>query len=243
MATNIFSDQENEPNAPDVSNITLETLVGDDQKYKTADELAKAYVHADAHIENTKAKLAQLEAENKVLKELDESRRNKVEPPKAPDGQRQDDPPVVRQPDPKDDKDLSTLIREELDRSKEQDKFASNVNAVSEKLSVYYGGPKEAQKAVAAKAQELKVSTEWLMDVAGRSPAAFYGTLGIDQRSVNTPSSTGDVNTVAFGADKNRKNFRYYEEIRKTTPKTYYSAQMRKEMFEEASKQGDKFYT
>lgn len=241
--SNIFSNQENNDDQTiDTSSITLETLVGDTQKYKTPDDLAKAYVHADSFIEQAKARLAELEAENKVLKDLKEK---KVEPQqKAPDPVENNDHLAQRQPEPKvEDKDLSTLVREELNRTKEEERFAENVNSVSEKLASYYGGAKEAQKAVAEKAKELKVSTEWLMDVAGRSPAAFYGTIGIDSRSINTPASQGDVNTAAFGQDRNRRNFRYFEEIRKNDPKTYYSAQMRKEMFEEARKQGDKFYT
>lgn len=239
MADNVFSPEDNPTDDLDTSNITLETLVGETQKYKTPDDLAKAYAHADAAIAAMKAEKIRLEAENRVLKELDQTRNKKPN-----DDSGNDDPPVNTPPEPKiEDKDLSTLVAEELKKSKEQDKFADNVNAVSDKLASFYGNAREAQKAVNTKAQELNVSVEWLMDVAGRSPVAFYNTLGIDQRSFNTPASAGDVNTAALNRDGNRKNFNYYEEIRKTDPKLYFSAPLRKEMFEQARQQGEKFYT
>jgi hypothetical protein len=229
----------------DTSNITLDTLVGDGQKYKTPDDLAKAYVHSDAFIEKMKEKVVQIEAENKVLRDLKEAQNNnQVEPPKAPNDDSGNEPPRNQRPEGNEEqKDLSALVREELDRQKKETSFSENVNNVSEKLASFYGGEKQARDAVHKKAAELKVSTEWLMDIAGRSPVAFYSTLGIDQQSFSTPNATSDVNTAAFNKDRSRRNFAYWEELRKTNPKTYYSAQMRKDMFNDAREQGDKFYT
>lgn len=239
----IFNNDDN-TNEVDVSDVTLDTLVGDGQKYKTPDELAKAYANADAYISTTKEKVAELEAKNKVLEDLMKAReKTPVEPPKAPDGSKQEDPPANHGQNKNEEKDLSTLIQEELERTNKEKTFADNVNSVSEKLSNYFGGEREAKNAIAKKAKDLNVSTEWLMDIAGRSPAAFYSTVGLDSKSLSTPASVGDVNTAAFSRDSSRKNFRYYEEIRKTNPKLYYSQNVQRELFASAREQGERFYT
>jgi hypothetical protein len=232
-------------NEVDLSSVTAETLVGENQKYKTVDDLAKAYANADHFIGKTKAEIAEAKAEIKVLKDLLESKNKPVEPPKAPaTDSGQQNPPVNPGPDENDkNKDLSALVAEELERQNSQKTFADNVNTVSEKLASFYGGEREAKEAIARKSKELNVSTEWLMDIAGRSPNAFYNTIGLDQKSFTTPGASGDVNTAALGRDGNRKNFKYFEEIRKTNPKLYYSAQTQREMFNSARELGDKFYT
>lgn len=241
---NIFDDTpSNEPEI-NVDDITLDVLVGEDRKYKSPDELAKAYAHAEAFIAAQKADKIRLEAENKVLKDLTETPRNPpVEPSKAPDGQNHDDPAAEPNRENEEKKDLSALIKEELDRAKQETSFADNVNAVSEKLASYYGDSRKAQEAIAKKAQELNVSTKWLMDIAGTTPSAFYGIVGIDAKSLSTPVSEGDVNTAAFGRQTNKKGFRYYEEIRKNEPKRYWSSEIQREMYAQARQLGEAFYT
>lgn len=244
----IFSNktiEENDNENKSEAQITFEALVGEEQKYKTPDDLAKAYGHADAHISKLEREMAEMRAENKVLKDLAETPKKKQE----------DDNLRSQEPDPADDPsanrnkvvdenvDLNSLIREELDKADKERSFSGNVNAVAEKLEKFYGSASAAQRAVAEKAKELNVGVDWLMDIAGKSPSAFYNTVGIDQRSFSTPSAGGDVNTQSFGRDANRKNFAYYENIRKTDPKLYYSAGLRKEMFAQAQAQGERFYS
>lgn len=243
----IFNPDSSEtPAEIDTSEITLDALVGEGQKYKTPDELAKAYAHADAHIAQLKAKEVEREARLKVLEDLAQSNRNSGEAPKqgdAPGTPRQLTPPVEDQPKNGEAQDLSALVAKELEKQNKEKAFASNVNSVSEKLVSYYGGEREAREALARRAKELEVSPDWLMDVAGRSPAAFYSTIGIDQRSTATPASQGNVSTAAFGKDASRRNFKYYEEIRKTNPKQYYSGPVQREILAAAREQGEKFYT
>ena len=245
MADNIFSKEPIvENNNNEEIKLSFEDLVGEGKKYADADELAKAYANADGFIQSSKAEKARLEAENKVLKDLAEARKqsNNEEQPKGkepnPAGER------PNEDEPKNQEDLTAKIAEMLEERDTQKAFTDNVNAVSEKLANFYGGGDKAQKAIQAKAAELKVDPSWLMDMAGRSPEAFYRTVGVDSKSFSTPNAnTGsDVNTAAMGNQANRRNFKYYEEIRKTNSKLYYSPQLQKELMKDARAQGDKFY-
>jgi hypothetical protein len=242
----IFS-TENSNETPSFDNLTVDALVGENQKYKTPDDLAKAYANADHRLAQLAKEQAEKDAELKVLREMLEQPHRKAKEPEDNQRSREPDPAdddlENRNPVVKDDKDFATQVREELERATKEKSFADNVNAVSEKLSNFYGGTAKAQEAIQRKAKELQVSPEWLMDVAGRSPAAFYSTVGIDQRSISTPTSESDVNTSAFGRDTNKKNFSYYENIRKTDPKLYYSKELQKEMFSTAREAGAKFYS
>jgi len=234
----IFGSEPIEPN-DDESTITLATLVGDGQKYKTPDELAKAYHNADAYIARTKQEKLELEAELKVLRDLAEARNKNPSPePAAPVT------PEPREPvAPRADVDISELVRQELSNADAEKRKADNINAAAEQMTKRFGSPSKANEAIRNKAQELGVSPEWLQDAAARSPTAFYATMGItpDSRSSSTPSYSAEVRLPS--GQSGQKNFRYFEDLRKSSPKTYHSADVQKQLFAARRELGDKFYT
>ena len=87
-----------------------------------------------------------------------------------------------------------------------------------------------------------------MLDVAGRSPSAFYNTVGFNTSvgaSQATPnSSQPDVNTSAFrNSNAGVRNNAYYEKIRKENPKLYYSTEIQKNLMADARKMGTDFFT
>lgn len=230
-----------DPIAPEDVNITLDTLVGDDRKYKTPDELAKAYAHAEPLIESQKAELARLAAENKVLKDLEDARlrgRNNPDPDPVNDRQQQPDPNHQK----RDDVDINKLVREELQNASEEKRKADNINAAAEVMNRHYGNPSKAQEAIAKRAEELGVSFEWLKEAASNSPKAFLASMGInpDARPNNTPGYRNEVNINHGG---NVKNFQYFDNLRKSDPKAYFGREIQKQMFDARRELGEKFYT
>lgn len=236
------------PTQIDLDSITLETLVGEGRKYADPNQLAKGYANADAHI----ARLEKEKIEFKVKADLLEAQLNTktsnvnnevANPPataeivKAPSDVTNDFKNV----------DISELVAKELGKITEQKSFADNVNSAAEKLTDIYGSPEQANSAVIKRAKELGVSTDWLMDAAGKSPAAFYATMGIANNS-GTPNISGsgyspERNTLSVGGSRgNQKNFVYYENIRKTNPNLYHSRATQSEMFTARKAQGDNFY-
>lgn len=235
----IFS---SEPIEQNQNEVTLDTLVGDDRKYKTPDELAKAYAHAEPMLEQLKAERARLEAENKVLKDLEEARRNGANPNEGvrdDGGNKQPDP----QPAPKiADVDINKLVREELQNASEEKRRTDNINSAAEAMNRHYGSAAKAQEAIARRAQELGVSFEWLKDAAAQSPKAFLASMGInpDARAQSTPGFSNEVNV---NPTSGKRDFRYWDEMRKKNPKAYYSREVQKQMFDARRELGDKFYT
>lgn len=241
---------------PDTSDITAEILVGEGRKYKTADDLAKAYANADAKIAADKEALATKEAENKVLKDLLEANQNK--PNDAPGDKlpvNKDDSrdtnnqvPVDQNRQQNDDTDLPTRIREELTKAQEEREFGTNVDKVATQLKDHFGSEAKANQYIRDKAKELNVPIDWMMDVAGRSPAAFFNTVGFANtapgNSQATPnSSTSDVSTAAFrNTSGGARNNAHYEKIRKENPKLYYSTEVQKNLMIDARKQGPDFF-
>jgi hypothetical protein len=235
----IFGSEQIEP-TPDESTITLATLVGEGQKYKSPDELAKAYANADAYIATLKAKEAEREAELKVLRDLAEARQKQTTPPE----QIQQPTHEQREPAiPKAEVDISELVRQELSNASETKRRNDNISAAAETMNKFFGSPSKAQEAIRNKASELGVSFDWLKDAAAQSPSAFYATMGIsgEPRSNSTPGYQPEVRPTSN--NNGQKNFKYFEEIRKSSPKLYHSSEVQKQLFAARRELGDKFYS
>lgn len=229
----------------ETENISLDTLVGDDRKYKSPDELAKAYVNADSYIEKQKRELAERDAELKILRELRDAQLSK-----KIENSGDNDPPGRQHETPPDpaalkasDVDINKLVREELAQASEEKRRADNINEAAKTMTQRFGSPAKAQEAVRRRAEELGVGVDWLMDSAAKSPSAFYATMGISptDRSASSPGFRHEVN-IERTTSGGLRNFTYWEELRKKSPKTYYSPETQKQLFAARRELGDKFY-
>lgn len=229
-------------NTTNLDDVTADVLVGEDRKYKNADELAKAYVSADSFIEQQKAENARLAAEKKVLEDLlKNSQSNPSEPAPRPV---ETNVPVERNADGGN-IDISAKIREEFQALDEEKRKAANINAAAETMTKFYGSPEKAKEALTKRAIDLNVSAEWLLDAAAKSPTAFYASMGLNPSATGNSSLNSDVgNDAVFrGNPTGQKGMKYWNEIRKTNPKLYYSRDMQKQMFESRKAMGDTFYS
>lgn len=229
-------------NTPSLDDVTADVLVGEDRKYKTADDLAKAYVSADSFIENLKAENARLAAEKKVLEDLSKNSLNNPSEP-APRAT-EHNAPVERNAD-EGKIDITAKIREEFLALDEEKKKAANINAAAETMTKFYGSPEKAKEALSKRAVDLGVSAEWLLDAAAKSPNAFYASMGITPNATGSSSPNADVgNDAVFrGNPTGQKGMKYWNEIRKSNPKLYYSRDMQRQMFESRKAMGDNFYS
>jgi len=95
------------------------------------------------------------------------------------------------------------------------------------------------------KAQELGVNREFLDKLAQESPKALVALV----KDSNTPSPQGlatpptsSVN-VSQGSGGTRRNFKYYENLRKTDSRAYWSGTVQAQMYKDASSLGPDFYS
>ncbi len=227
---NVFADQAQN------DDVTIDTLVGEGKKYRDVSELAKAYVNADSHIDELRRDLAQARARSDAEKNQE---------PVVPPQQQQSDPTPAVSERPQNTEDLRTLVGRELEALTESKRFEQNVETTAQTLVDYFGDAQKANQAVKDKARELGVSPDWLRDSAARSPKAFYATMGInleaEKRDTSTPAPRSEIR-LESNQNNGKKNYAYFEQLRKSDKATYYSQSVQNEMHRLAREQGDAFY-
>lgn len=135
--------------------------------------------------------------------------------------------------------DLMKLVREALETESSKAKKQANLaTAVSELEKTF--GPNYVEH-VSRKAQDLGVSVEFFDKLASESPKALIALVSERKQegSFSTPPHGSSVNQ---GNTPQGKTYKYYESVRKSDPKTYWSPSFQNEMYANAAKLGSKFY-
>lgn len=240
MADDIFNG-ETTPNTN-----ALELLVGEGKKYKTVEELAEAYANADRHIGELKTDLQSTrEFISEELKKLAEQRN--AAPPANPNPETGSNPtPAPVAPSGAEVEDLDTRIAKALENRETLTRLQTNANTVQEILVERLGGVQEAASAVIAKARELGLQPSDMKELAAKSPKAFLATMGISDEkpsSNSTPAPRSDVNPNNVNAGGPKPNtYAYYEQIRKSDPKLYWSPKTQAAMHKAAQEMGEAFF-
>jgi hypothetical protein len=212
-------------------------LVGEGKKFKDANSLAKSKLESDRFVQR-------LQEENAEMRREIEARANSEEiARKLAESRGADKPPAV-DTTPIDNDLLDRAINDKLSEREKQQAFKNNYNEAQEFIIEKTGSPEAAMKLITDKAAALGVQKNWLQDMAMRTPKALYALLGlVDQPSA--PSKTGvsgDVNTEAQRiVNRNPRSAEgskaYFEDIRRTNPNKYWSAEVQSQIFK-AAKEG-----
>lgn len=220
----------------------LEELVGEGKRYKTAAELAKAKIHADAFIENLKTQTEELRTELDRRMALEEMfLKTKDNDPKPVDPPTEDkttaDPPKQVQADQSkvDESELIEKVKAELKREAEQTSRTANFEAVKTRLLEELGDPDKVNKFMDERSKELGFSVSELADVAAKSPTAFYNLLGLKKGTTSSPDLPGTVKTEALQTSPMSSQPKpgtkaYYDKMRKEDPRKYLSAAVQLEI-------------
>lgn len=229
---NVFTDP-----TPNQEQGTLDSLVGEGRKYANAEELARSWAHAQEHIKQLEAETAQYR--NGIQTQVEQLRQPEPVTPPSEVKTEQRAPEV----------DLETRIRETIEKTERDKKLARNVNEVSTKLVEVYGSAEKANAVVKARAAELGVSLDFLMEAAAQSPRAFYAQVGLNDGPRSTPlSAVGSVNPSALTAASPNSaaqpgTYKYYEQLRKENPKLYNKPSTQLQMHKDAMTHGERFFT
>lgn len=220
-------------------------LVGDGKKYKDPVAAGRALVEKDAHIKTIEQENADLRAEvskRKAMQELVDQIGTRTNPPPASQQNNQNAqgvaPQVQSQPKVED---VQTLVRDEVAKIATASQQSTNRRKVADVLRSQLG-PGFA-KSVAEKAAELGVGTQFIDDLAGRSPSAVLSLLGISETPTRAQTPAAGLRANPGTANRgSQKNFAYYDAMRKTNPSQYFSSRNTQEMIAAAADQGDAFY-
>ena len=221
----------------------VDQLVGEGKKYNTLEALAKSRIDADNYIEQLKREQAEMREElNKRVSVEDAIQKFQRNTPSQPT-EVQTTPAVAPALD---EKTLVERIRQVSQSMNEEQRYNANVEAAAARLVELYGDQEKANAMVKAKAAELGVSVKFLQDAAAQSPTGFFKLLDVDKQPTATPGPThSDVNPRAFGAANpgvKPGTYAYYEEIRKSNPKQYFTPAIQNQLMKDALERGEAFF-
>lgn len=231
----------------------LERMVGEGKKFKDAEALARGKFESDNHIQNLERQLSELrqdlskdEKVNELL-ELVRSQSNQgtAETPNRGDesGKEGDGTNPNETSSGLTEEQLRALIESTVSERESTTKRQDNLSQVDEVLEKQYGS--KASEFVRNKSKELGMSIKELEDMAARNPTAFFRLTDVkaEPRSQSTVVGGGrSSETEAGKSGGQRKNFNYYQEMRRNNRKLYYSPSTQHEMHREAEAQGESFY-
>lgn len=221
----------------------LEELVGEGKKFSSPEALAKSKAEADLFIERLKTEQLGLRQELNSRVKMEEfldklntfqskSPTNDLDAP----GAKKDDTQRLTS------EDITKLLDTKLSERERQQKAFQNVEVVKQKLQETLG-PNYATK-LEQMTSTLGLSKEFLNSVASSSPAAFLKLVGVEEKKAgdlffSPPKS--QMNTEGFRPTGDKKDWDYYEEIRKKDPRKYWTSTVQNEMHLQAQKLGDAF--
>lgn len=250
---NLFDNLQSDDPAQEQRNINsfLDQYVGEGKKYKSPEDLAKAYANADQHI-------PRLESELKSMREMVSGQfeqlyeRISKNPQQSNEDQtdRDDRQEPARQTPPNGndeagEDDLNTRIKRVLEETNQESVAQRNAAESQRMLEEHFGSTEEAQKAVLKRANELGVAPQFLADAAFRSPNALMKLMDLDKRSTSTPSSRSDVNVRAFEGNRTGPRpgtYEYYRNLQRTNPREYMRPEVQNRMMKEALEKGEDFF-
>jgi hypothetical protein len=165
----------------------LQEFVGAGKKYASLDDVYKAFPHAQKHIST-------LEEENRQIKE--ELQRRKTAEELLEEIQNRAITPQESVTTPPSIPDISSLVRQEIQRTQAEQVSLANQHEVVNKFTALYGD--KAQVQFEQLANELGVPITSLNQLAATSPKALFKLAGIDQsKSTSSGTLQSDVNLSA----------------------------------------------
>lgn len=219
----------------------FEDFVGEGKKYKTNDDAAKAIVEKDRFIEQLKSETADLRKELQSRPTVDRAQEilDRLETLRTPATERIE--PTVSERVVE----TSGLTLDDVDRlltEREKKRLATqNVEIVKAELTKLYGS--DYSKVLKSLAEKLSVSDDFLSNTAATSPQAFLRLVTTEKAPTGFTAPASSVLTKDFSPTSgvNQKQS-YYDKLRETDKKTYFSPAVQNQMYKDAIALKDEFY-
>ena len=205
--------------------------------------IAKGYLSSQKHIDTLEDELRQLREEKQkhdwtkdVLDKLGERQPTSGAQSQAPASTSVEATPAKTSED-----ELKSLIEQTLTKQEQERTAEQNRKAVEEGLKTLYGT--EAGEQLKQKANEIGMSVARLQALAEESPTAFFTLIGEPMKKETNSVPATQVNTSGGFNSSSKKNWAYFQRLRKENPKLYKSIPIQNEMLAERQRQGDGFYS
>lgn len=228
----------------------LAELVGEDKKFKTVADLARAKAEADRFIEQLKQEQAGIRQElatRVTLEEFMDRMRSGQPDSQTPDSRSNNQEDTGGGDKPLTLADIERLVEERVSGREQKRTEEANLRTVQEELKKAYGDQYVSK--LKETAQSLGMSEDYLGNLAKSAPKAFLKLVGVEGQSRQAAAANGlftppagDSRGSGFqpSADKTKS---WYDNLRKTDPKTYWLPATQNQMHKDATRLQERFFT
>lgn len=247
----VFTDETNQSQSQTPTNTQLnetqdwleEVAKEKGEKFRDPQEVAKGYVHSQRHIaeltrqiEEMREDLSKQDYIKEVLERLDAKQAQPTGREPAPSNTSSTNDADHKSEVSVDD--VKKLITETLTQQEAENTSRQNLEETDRLLTEAFGT--DAKAKVTERAEALGMSPERMKELAAESPTAFMSLMGEVPRKETNQMQKTQLNTAeGFGTTSNRKDWAYYQKLRKENSKLYYSPQIQNEMLSERERQGE----
>lgn len=215
-------------------------------KDKPREELESAKAESDIYIKTLTARFDDLKKDyleikdqqqaSAQLKELIEQFKSR--PPNDDTVRTQQD--IVNQPAIKSE-DIERLVREQLTKHQTSLKQQQNLDTVQARLKEHFGN--DYQSVYKQRLDNLGLSPEYADDLAKNYPTVFMKTFELESRPQNVSNSLpkSQQRMSSYTPSTIKKDWNYYQELKKTNPKLYLDPKIANEMHDQAIALGEDF--
>jgi uncharacterized protein YdcH (DUF465 family) len=216
----------------------FDDLVGEGKRYKTPDEIAKAKLHADTHIDRLEKENAELRAYTQQAKKLEDL----IAKLEANPGTSKDELPVTPERPVSQatltEADVLSMVDKHVTEKETKRTKTQNIEEAKKQLRAVFGD--KYAEVLKSRSSELGISIERMTALAEESPNALIKLVvqeGSGERLSSPPRSSlrtdGKVTT---------RNYAFYQNMRKEDPRKYFSKEVSWQRMKDAESMGDAFY-
>lgn len=222
----------------------LAELVGENKKFKDAEAVAKGKYEADRYIEIQNKRFDEIRDENISLREENKAKaklEDLIEEYKSLASTATPQGKEVTQPATKPD-DIRKLVSEEVTQLRRQDQERINLESVQAKLKEQLGD--NFSNVVRERIRNIGLSEQDFHDWARKSPTAVLNAIGVNDTVKKETFQTPPQTTRTFKpVTEQKRDWNYYQELKKNDPKVYYDKSIMNQMLEDAERLGPDFET
>ena len=215
-------------------------------KDKPPDELLNAKAESDIYIKTLTARFDDLKKDyleikdqqqaSAQLKELIEQFKSRPPNDDTSHTQREPVSPHAIKPE-----DIERLVEEKLTRHQTTLTQQKNLESIQAKLKEQLGD--DYQSAYKQRLDTLGLSKEYADDLAKNYPTVFMKTFELENRPSVIPNQLpkSQQRVSSFAPTTTKRDWNYYQELKKTNPKLYLDRKIANQMHDDAIALGDEF--
>ena len=247
--TDLFTTDNTNTNNIDPNKDYLTELVGEGKKYSDVAALARSRVEADQFIERLKSETQGLRTELQTRTTLEEvldklSNPERTQPPTNSNNQQSETEATALKPE-----DIAKLVDERVSERERARAANANLESAKRVLAQAYGN--DYAQRLYDETSSLGLSKDYVNNLAQTAPKALFKLLGIDETASQKPTQRNDlfvppqsqVRTNPTSSVGNDRNEKYYQDLRRKDPNTYWSTKVQNQMHQDALRLGESFFT